>query len=261
MQSMRIFLEFFLRDLYVYRRQSGTYIINYCLIYPVMHSFILGYVFPSLYFGPDAALAATTMFAGTCVVNLVVLANIVNIGLLFDLENVRYIDYQITLLSPRLVIVQRILFTSLFVFFILFPFFPIAKLLLGSWFVTTNTSWPALFLILYLSALCCSAYTQFYACLVPSSRHLRSFWMRINFALITFAGFFVPWHVTKQFSSILGYALLFNPLLYITEGLRQAILGSSEFMPLWVCCSMLLFWTCILTLLAWKLFKKRVDHI
>lgn len=261
MQSIKIFSQFFLRDVYVYCRQSWTYIINYCLLYPVMHSFILGYVFPSLYFGSNAALAATTMFSGTIVVNLVVLANIVNIGLLFDLENTRYIDYQITLLSPRLVIVQRILFTSLFTFIILLPFFPISKLLLGSWFVTTKTSWPALIAMLYLSALCCSAYTQFYACIVPSSRRLRSFWMRINFALITFAGFFIPWHVMKQFSSVLGYVLLLNPLLYITEGLRQAILGSPEYISLWICCSMLLLWTCLLTVACWYFFKKRVDHI
>lgn len=261
MHSLRIFLQFLFRDLYVYRRQSTTYIINYCLIYPIMHSFILGYVFPNIYFGPNAALAATTMFAGTIVVNLVVLANIVNIGLLFDLENTRYIDYQITLLSPRLIIVERILFTSFFTFFILVPFFPISKLLLGSWFVTTNTSWPALILMIYLGALCCSAYTQFYACIIPNSRKLRSFWMRINFALITFAGFFIPWYVMKQFSSVLGYVLLLNPLLYITEGLRQAILGSSDYMSLWVCYLMLLFWTAMLTLLCWYFFKKRVDHI
>lgn len=261
MHNMRVFLQFFLRDFYVYRRKSWTYIINYCLIYPVINSFFLGYVFPSLYFGPNSSLAATTLFAGTIVANLVVLANLVNIGLLFDLENTRYIDYQITLLSPRLVIVQRILFTSLFTFIILLPFFPIAKLILGSWFVSTNTSWPALVLIMYLSALCCSAYTQWYACIIPSSRNLRSYWMRINTFLIAFAGMFFPWHVMKQFSSLLGYILLLNPLLYITEGLRQAILGSSQYMPLWICCSMLILWTGILTILSWYFFKKRVDHV
>lgn len=261
MHSLRIFLQFFLRDLYVYRTQSWTYVINYCLIYPAMHSLIWGYIYPTIYFGANSSLAATTLFAGTIVVHLVVLANIVNIGLLFDLENVRYIDYQITLLSPRLIIVQRILFTSLFTFIILLPFYPIAKLFLGSWFITTNTSWIALVLILYLGALCCSAYTQFYACIVPSSAYLRSYWMRINFALITFAGMLFPWHITKQFSPLLGYIVALNPLLYITEGLRQAILGSELYLPLWVCCSMLLFWTSILTIMAWYFFKKRVDHI
>lgn len=261
MHTLQIFLQFFWRDVYVYCRQASTYIINYAILYPCMHSFIMGYTFPNIYFGPHSELAATTMFAGTIVVNLVVLANIVNIGLLFDLENVRYVDYQITLLSPRLVIVQRILFTSLFTFIILAPFFPIAKLLLGSWFVTTKASWPALFLVLYLASLCCSAYTQFYACLVPSSRSLRSYWMRINFALITFAGFFIPWHVMKQFSALMGYALLFNPLLYITEGIRQALLDSDQYLSLGICCGMLIVWSCILTMLAWHFFKKRVDHI
>jgi ABC-2 type transport system permease protein len=227
----------------------------------VIHSFIWGYVFPSIYFGAHDPLAATTMFAGTIVVNLVVLANIVNIGLLFDMENVRYIDFQLTLLSPRLIMVQRILFTSFFTFIILAPFFPISKLLLGSWFVTTNTCWPALMLIVYLGALVSSAYTQLYACIVPNSRKLRSFWMRINFALITFAGFLVPWYVMKQFSSILGYVLLLNPLLYITEGLRQAILGSPQYLSLWICCSMLMLWTALLTVASWYFFKKRADHV
>lgn len=261
MRTFTIFLRFFWRDLYAYCRKSETYVINYGLLYPFTHAYIMGYVLPSVYFGTENSLAATTMFAGTLVINLLVLCNIINITLLFDLENERYIDYQITILSPRLIIVQRILFTSLFTFTILAPFFPLSKLILGSWFVTTNTSWPKLMLITYIGALCCSAYTQWYACIVPSSRSLRSYWMRINFALISFAGFFIPWYVMKQFSPLLGYLLLLNPLLYITEGLRQAILGSDVYLPLWISASMLLFWTILFTLFAWYAFKKRVDHI
>lgn len=261
MKTVRVFSQFFLRDLYVHTRQSHNLIINYCVLYPMMHSFIFGYVLPTLYFGTHAAATATSMFAGTMVVNLVVLASIVNIELLFDLENTRYIDYQMTILSPRLILTQRIFFTSLFTFAILAPFFPIAKLLLGSSFVTTKTSWPSLMFVLYLSALCASAYTQLYACIVPSSRKLRSFWMRINFSLIAFAGFLVPWYVIKQFSPFFGKLLVFNPLLYITEGMRQAILGSPDYLPLWISCSMLLLWSIVLTLLSWYFFKRRVDHI
>jgi ABC-type polysaccharide/polyol phosphate export permease len=116
-------------------------------------------------------------------------------------------------------------------------------------------------LIIYTGSLCCSAYTQWYACIVPSSRKLRSYWMRINFALVSFAGFFIPWYVMKKFSPTLGYLLLLNPLLYITEGLRRAILGSDLYLPLWVSALMLIGWTIVFTCLAWYIFKKRVDHI
>lgn len=255
-----VFLRFLQRDVYIQKQRIGTFLINYGIIYPTIYSFAIGYIMANTYFG-NTPLQGSALFIGHILVIIVAFANSLNIGLLFDFEHQRCIDYQITLLSPHLILLERILFASLFTFVISIPFFPIAALILGKSFVTTHTSWPKMFLVLYISSLCCSAYTQFTACVIPSSHKLRSFWMRVNFGLINFGGIFIPWYLMKQFSSLLGYITLLNPLLYVTEGLRSAILNRTEFLPVWICIGAMLIFSILFTLLSFYFFKKRVDHI
>jgi len=255
-----IFLRFLQRDIYVQKQRIGTFLINYGIIYPTIYAFAIGYIMANTYLGYNSG-QGTNLFIGHILIIVVAFANSLNIGLLFDFENQRCIDYQITLLSPRLIILERILFASLFTFAISIPFFPIASLILGNSFAHATISWPKTFLVLYASSLCCSAYTQFTACVIPNSRKLRSFWMRVNFGLINLGGIFIPWHVMNKFSSVLGYITLLNPLLYITEGLRSAILGLPEFINAWICMSAMLAFSVLFTLLAFHFFKKRIDHV
>jgi len=259
-KNIPIFFQFLARDFYTYKSRAFTYIINYCLIYPALFAISIGYIQSNVLFGANTT-QSSTLFIGHILTIMLVVANILNIGLLFDLENNRFIDYQIMLLPPRLVLFERIIFASLFTFLITLPFFPVAKLILGDSFTTNNASWLMTYLILYVGSLCCAAYTLFVVCTIKSSRTLRSFWMRINFSLITFGGLFIPWMVTKKFSSILGYLILLNPLLYITEGLRSAILNDPQYIQAPICIAALLVFSIFFTLLAWHYFKKRVDHI
>jgi ABC-2 type transport system permease protein len=261
LRTAKVFLYFLWRDFYVYKSRVLNYCINNCFIYPILYSVFFGYIQPNVYFGVGSEAKATALFIGHILIIIFVFANTLNSTLLFDLENVRFTDYQITLLPPRIFLLERIFFASLFTFIIAIPYFPVAKLLLGHRFVVSNANWPLTYLILYLSALCCSAYTMFAACWIENSRKLRTFWMRFNFPLLTFGGLFVPWFVSKQLSSTLGYAMLFNPLLYISEGLRSSILGSPEYIAAPLCILALLIFTTIFTLLSWHYFKKKVDHI
>lgn len=261
LKSIRIFLEFLKRDAYIYWPRTADFFINYSIIYPLIFSFAIGYLQTNLFFGPGFEKIGLTVFVGHIIIILFVLANNLTMNLLFDLEGVRFIDYQICILSPRLVLLERIIFASIYTFIMALPFFPVAKLLLTSVFPMQNISWPLVIIMLYAGALCCAAYHQFAACAIESSHRMRSFWMRFNFFMITLGGIFTPWYVTYKFSSILGYLMLLNPLVYITEGLRQAIIGGPEFLSIWLCVPALLLFSAIFIKLGWIFFKKKVDHI
>lgn len=258
--SALVFLRFLQRDIYSYRHRISTYLINYAIIYPVLYAFAIGYLQSNSYFGNNP-LQGSSLLIGHILIIILVFANMLNIGLLFDFENQRFIDYQVTLLHPRLILLERILFASVFTFAISMPFFPIAKWVLGDAFVTTYTSWPKTYFMLYVSSLLCATYTQFMVCIIPSSRKLRSYWMRINFVLNTLGGLFIPWFVINKLNLTLGYITLLNPFLYITEGLRQAILAQPEYLSFWLCISILLAFATAFTLLSFHYFKKRVDHV
>ena len=257
-----IFLRLMQRDWYQYRQRIlNYYLINYTLIYPALYAFSFGYLQANIFFGHSDPLKGTILFVGNFLLVVIVLSFNLGLDLLFDLEHDRTVDYQMTVINPRLIIIERILFTSLFTFFILLPYYPVAKLLLGAFFITSSLSIPKVLTILYASSLMCSAYNHLVACMLPSSDSIGIFWRRVNTPLFMLGGFWVPWYVLQKFSPWLGAVAMLNPFLYVTEGMRQAVLNNALFFSFWHSLGMLLVFTIIFTYSAlWK-FKKRVDHI
>ena len=261
LQTARVFFEFLRRDFYVYFKRINTYAINFIILYPLTYIISFAYIQAKAYFGTDNTTQATIFFAGNLILLIMNLAFEFTILLLFDLENDRTIDYRITLLNPRLILLEQIIFTTLFSFLLLAPFFPLTTLILRTHFDSAHVSWPLLFIILFLSCLCSASYHMFIACSLKSSKQIVHFWMRCNLPLITFGGFVAPWYIMNQYSSIIGMASLCDPFLYATEGIRQAIIGGNLFFPITYCALVLILFSCIFSFLACYLFKKKVDHI
>ncbi len=260
-RSVLLFLQFLRRDIYIYKKRITKYIINFALIYPVLFSFCFGYIQANTYFGAMQKTLGTIVFIGNILLIMIILTFTITSELLFDLANERFIDYQMSILHPRLVLLERIIFTSLFTFCMLLPFYPISKLILGNSFDTTHLSWPAIICMLYVSSLCCAAYHILAMCILKGPHLMTRFWMRINHPLFFFGGFRIPRNIMTEFSPLLGYLNLANPMIYVTEGLRQAAIGSTQFLPLWICIIALLIFSLLFTLFAFYFFKKRVDHI
>jgi len=260
-QTFNVFLQFLYRDALIHWKRIDTYVINNCLIWPVLQAICFAYLQPNVYFTENQIAMGVLIYTGELLIIMMVLSYTMNIALLFDIETTRFIDYQVTMLNPRLVLLEQILFTSLFVFVLLLPFFPITIFLLGPYFDSSHISWPALLLMLYLGSLCCSAYHMFVACTLKSSRQITRLWARYNLPLLLFGGLNIPWFTIKQYSPILGNVIGLNPLIYITDGLRQAVIGGPQFASLGTCVIALLLFSTAFTCGAWHFFKKRVDHI
>ncbi len=259
--SAAIFLQFLKRDAYVHLKNIRLYIINYIFIDPILWAFCFAYLEQQVTFGTGNPQAGTLLFSGCILIGLLVVTYKTTIGLLYDLETDRYIDYQISILDPRLVLLERIIFTSLLTFILFIPFFPVGKLVAGNYFITTNISWFKLYCIIYLSGLVCTTYNILAVCVLKNSRSITNFWTRVNMPLMNLGGLWIPLAVFKAYSPVLGYAVLLNPFIYITDGMRSAILGGPNFMPFWRCASMLLLFSIIFTVTACHFFKKRIDHI
>ena len=260
-QSLIIFLQFLKRDFYVHLQDARTYIINFILIQPVIWAFCFAYLERHVTFTAQYPLASTLIFSGSILIALLIITYKTTISLLYDFETERFIDYQISILHPRLVLLERILFTAFLSFLISVPFFPIGKLVAGTAFITTTTSWIKLYIIIALSALCCSAYNVLAICILKNTRSITNFWARINMPLMNLGGVWIPLSILKEYSIALGYVLLLNPFIYISEGVRSAVVGGPDFMPFWLCASMLLLFSALFTCAAWYFFKQRVDHI
>lgn len=261
MRSLKIFGYFLYRDFYVNMFKSRDFWINSIILYPLVAIISFGYLLPRTFFTGITPLFVTIIFAGNSIIHILSQSEDYNIGLLEDIEHDRYVDYQITILSPRLVIFERILFSSLFTFLLLLPYYPIGKLLLQSTIDTSNTNWFMIFIMLYLGLFCFCAYHAMAACVMKGSYQIMQLWARFNIPMIMLGGLWVPWYTMKAFSPTVAYILLINPAIYITEGFRQAFVGGDQFLPYWICISALAAYSLIFTLCAFYFFKKKLDHI
>jgi ABC-type multidrug transport system permease subunit len=259
--NLIILWYFFRRDICAHTKQLYKQLIDFSLIYPVQYAICFAYLQARLFFGTQNIKQVTVFFAGSILVIILVFTFRLTVDLLFDLQNERFIDYQITMLSPRLVLLERIVFASLYTFILTVPFYPVAKIVLRNHIETSHASWLHLWIILFAGALCLSAYHQCATLILKRGEQLSSLWARVNFVLITFGGFWVPLHAMHDYSPLFAYFMQLNPALYVSEGLRQALVGGPEFLSFWHCLIALLLFSGVFIVASWYLFKKRVDHI
>lgn len=261
MNSFKTFLYFLWRDWHVESKHASQFIINQIMLYPIIQGLTFLYLQPSILFGDRDPQLNMMFFIGNILLVMMVLTYKLTITLLFDLDQDRFIDYQISTMRPHLVLLERVIFVSLFTSLLLAPIFPIVSFYFPAYFNIGATSWWRVMLVLYCGSLFCASYHTFMACWLSSPRDIRRLWIRYNQALLLLGGFSVPWHIMHQASPILGYIVRLNPMMYITEGLRQAFLNDARFFPFWLCIVALLFASLGMIVLGWRVFKKRVDHI
>jgi hypothetical protein len=257
-----VFCTFMRRDISVHGKDLLDHCINYLMISPLLFGFCFAFIQKSIYFGNDAHATqkGTIMFIGSIIIPLLIITYKLLAELLFDLEGNRFINYQMTILHPRLVLLQRIIFASVYAIALTVPFLPITRLIVGYHLNLDNIHWVYFVSIIIVSSFCCASYNMAVLTVLKVS-HLKSFWIRVNWPLINLGGFWVPLTIIKKFSSILGALALFNPLTYIMEGLRCAVTGSSEFLSFGTCLIALCMYSIFFMHIARILFKKRVDHI
>lgn len=260
--SLRISWACMQRDWYVQTRRLHTWLINYAILKPVLYAFYVAYVQTRVFFGANGdPLRGTSLFAGEMLFVIFPLTYQLIVPLLYDLEGDRYIDYQLTFLNAKCILTQRIFFSSFFTFLMLIPFYPLAKLLLGSNIATDNTQWLILFPFLYICSLTISAYHMAAICILNNSAQTRTLWARINLPIIFLGGLSTPLFIIKRYSSALGTISYLNPAIYISEGLRAILLGNKDYLPINICFLMLTLFFFIFTLTSLCFFKKRIDSI
>lgn len=164
--SWGIFLQFMYRDFYVRKQKLFDNILNYAIIYPLIFGTETAYLQSNIYFGGTDVARNTVFFAGTIIFLMLIFTYNQNIDLLFDFENKRFIDYQISIFNPFLVMLERIIFTGLYTFCMLLPFYPMTSFFFRSYLDLGHTAWIKAFIILFLGSFCLSAYFVLAACLI-----------------------------------------------------------------------------------------------
>ena len=138
---------------------------------------------------------------------------------------------------------------------------PCGKLVLWNSFDLSQISWFKFTLIFVINNLFYGFFSIWVASLVTSLRNSSWLWARVINPIFMFCGYFYTWKSAYETSHIIGYLHFLNPLLYVLEGTKAAVLGQAGFLPYWNCVIIVLAATTLFAVDGIKRIKKRIDYV
>lgn len=138
---------------------------------------------------------------------------------------------------------------------------PIGKLLAYNQIVLTSFSIVDYFFVFVTGNFFLGFFALWLSALIKEMKYLSWIWARVVNPMFMFGCYFYSWKTVFAMSKYVGVAFLFNPLVYLMEGMRAAFLGRSDYIPFWL--SILVLWslTVLFGMHGIYLLKKRLDCV
>lgn len=179
-----------------------------------------------------------------------------------DFENEKTIFYKLTLPIPSWVaLLSKVCYYAINALVLGVCIIPVSKLILWNQLDFNRIAWFKLISLLLLSSLFYGILTLWLASKIQNMTKIQNVWMRCIFPLWFLGGFQFSWLVLYKQIPFIAYLNLLNPIIYITEASRAAILGQEGYLNFWLCIlaiatiSVFCLWSAISNL------KRRLDFV
>jgi ABC-2 type transport system permease protein len=265
MQYARAFAGLFLRDLHVLRRELLPFVIRVCMN-PLLFLFVFTFIMPHMSGGaamnPTAAMAgmnfSTVLLPGLMAV-AIMFSGIAAVALPLAQEFgiTREIDDRVMCPLPvAAVAIEKICFSAVQSVIAAAVVFPLAYYIPSTPVVAHVSNWPFLIAVLILASLTSGALGLTIGTSVKPQQIGLIFGVVVM--PITFLGcVYYPWAALNHLRW-LQLGVLFNPIVYMSEGLRSALTPALPHMSNALILAMLTFFLALLTWLGIKGFLRRV---
>lgn len=179
-----------------------------------------------------------------------------------DLTGEQIISYYLTLPIPSwLIFVRSMIVNAINSAILGVLVLPICKILLWNHVNFTSLHLPKFIFFLLLLNTFYGAFSLLLASSVSSMQTIGSLWMRFIYPLWFFGCFQFSWSALYAISPALAYINLLNPMTYVMEGVRNAILGPQGSLPFWICATMLILATALFAIVGIRRMKKQLDFV
>lgn len=138
---------------------------------------------------------------------------------------------------------------------------PVSKLLFWQHLDLSHFSPLKYVLMLMLTAFFYGSFTLWIVGKVDSLQRIGSVWMRFIYPLWFLGAFQYSYAALEQLNPYLAYASLVNPLVYIMEGTRAAVLGQQGYLNFWLCAGMTILFTVLCAADGIRMIKRRLDYV
>lgn len=179
-----------------------------------------------------------------------------------DLEGKKTISSLLILpIQANTLLAYRAFFWAITSGMLSFLLFPIGKLLLFSQFNLENISYFKTLLIFITANLFYGFFALWVASLVKKLHSIEWLWARIIGPMWMFGAFYYSWNALAKLSYPLALFNLLNPLVFIMEALRSAVLGPSGYLPFWPSLGIVWVWIIGCGWQGIRSLKKRLDTV
>ncbi len=228
-------------------------------IWVALTSVIFGYVMPAFGLAADYGvfqLAGMVASAGLFEVFPSVMA------LVGDIEGEQVIGYHLSLPVPSWVVLLKTAASYAIQCMVLcLSVLPMGKLVLWNQFDMSGISYGKLVLVCALGSMFYGIFTLWITSMTANVAKVGNVWMRFIFPLWFMGGFQFSWKVLHGLFPVMAYINLLNPMVYIMEATRAAILGQEASLPFWWCIGALALFIIIFWVHAYARLKKRLDFV
>jgi len=181
-----------------------------------------------------------------------------SLRMIVDFEGDRHIGYYLTLPArPAVILLSMISSYVLMGILLSVLMLPFGKLILFNSFSLADIAWVKFAIILVLSNIFYGAFTVAVTSHVGALSKMENIWSRFIFPLWFMGGFQFSWSSIYKLSQPLAYVLLCNPIMFIMEGTRAALLGQEGCLPWGMCCIAL----CGFSVMCWFYARYKMKRL
>lgn len=268
MSYARAFLGLMLRDLFVLRREIAPFLVRVAMN-PLLFLFVFTYVMPHMSGGAALNPTANMAAAGGGSFGTVLLPGLMAVAIMFsgiaavalplaqEFGVTREIDDRVMCPLPiGAVAMEKIVFSAMQSIVAAAIVFPLAYYIPTTPVSAHVSNWPFLIAVLVLASLLSGALGLTIGTSVQPKQIGLVFGVVV--VPITFLGcVYYPWAALGRLRW-LQIGVLFNPIVYISEGLRAALTPSMGHMPDAMILALLVLFLILLTWLGMRGFRRRV---
>lgn len=204
----------------------------------------------------------TPIFFGVLIIVLFNIAFDRTLRDVFDLDAWRVIDHHRTLpITSAWLLAKYLLSYCMELLYASLPILIMGRLVYGSLLHIEHLNIPLFCITYLLSVQVVSTLFLMIAMRWPWRWVTSNTWPRIGLPLILLGSLYYPWSAVHAVAPLMGIIMLFLPTLYIVEGLRYAVSGSSIYLPWYITLSALVVMEVLLLAVLWQSFMRRLDPV
>jgi hypothetical protein len=240
-----IFCALVKTHLLIAREHIGSQIIN-LYIWTSCTLVIMGYIMQNFGLATNYG-----CFQFASIVGVVGLFEIYNAAArnIMDIDNDRTISYYLTLPArPATVLLAMVTSYAIVGLFLTILILPLGKLLFYNSFSFAQVSWIKFAITAVLANIFFGIFMIVVIARVGTISRMRNIWTRFIWPLWMLGCYQFSWAALYAASAQLAYLTLCNPVLYVTEGMRGALLGNPDCLPWELCVGAL----CFFIVLGWR---------